>query len=100
LVELRLRRCGIDARAIDFERQAMQQVVIAPTIDRSVLGIMVDFARTVPYHLEPGRWDDSTLASVEALLAETPCHAMRSFEHVIFPDKRAPELLRAKWLEF
>ena len=98
LVERRLRRCGIEAQAIDAERQAMQPVVIGPTIDRSVLGIMVDFAKAVPYHLEPGRWDDSTLAAVEERLAETPCHAALSDDRVIFPEKRAPDLIRARWL--
>jgi hypothetical protein len=59
---------------------------------------MVDFAKAVPYHLEPGQWGEGTLQRVEDQLAETPCHAARSFERVIFPEKKAPEVLRAKWL--
>lgn len=98
LVEARLRRCGIDGRAVDAERQAMRPVVLGPTVDRSVLGIMVDFAKAVPYHLEPGRWNEDTLALVEERLAETPCHAGRSADRVIFPERKAPDLLHAKWL--
>jgi len=97
LVEARLRRCGIPGRWIEAEKKAMTSVTIGPTIDRSVLGIVVDFAKAVPYHLERGRWDDTTLLSVETRLGETPCYAGRRDDEVIFPDKRAPELLRAKW---
>jgi hypothetical protein len=98
LVEARLRRLGIDARAIDAEQQAMRPVVIGPTVDRSVLGIMVDFARAVPHHLEAGRWTEHTLPVVEERLAETPCRAARSGDRVIFPDKKTSDLFRAKWL--
>jgi len=98
LVAARLRRCGIDARAIDAEQRAMRPVVVGPTVDRSVVGIMVDFAKAVPYYLEPGQWNDATLELVEARLAETPCRVARSTDRVIFPDKKAPDLLRSKWL--
>ena len=63
----------------------MTPVTIGPTADRSVLGIMVDFAKAVPYYLEPGEWNDGTLELVEARLAETPCHAARSADRVSFP---------------
>jgi uncharacterized protein DUF6933 len=98
LVAGRLRRCGIDAHTIDAEQQAMRPVVIGPTVDRSVLGIMVDFAKSLPYHLQPGQWNEATLELVEGRLAETPCHATRSGDRVIFPEKKAPDLLRSKWL--
>jgi hypothetical protein len=97
LVETRLRRCGIAVAAIDAEMRAMAPVAIGPTVDGSVLGIMVDFARAVPYHLEPGRWDETTLLRVEDRLAKNPCYAGRSVDEVVFPEKKAPELLRAKW---
>jgi Domain of unknown function (DUF6933) len=98
LVEVRLRHLGIEVRAITAEKSAMTPVEIGPTVDRSVLGIMVDFAKSVPYELEPGCWNESTLQLVEDRLAETPCHAGRSFDQVIFPKQKAPELLSAKWL--
>jgi hypothetical protein len=98
LVEGRLKRFGLGDQAIDAEKRAMTPVAIGPTVDRSVLGVMVDFAKSVPHHLEPGQWSESTLRVVEERLAETPCHAARSSDRVIFPDKKAPELLRARWL--
>ena len=98
IVESRLGRCGIDQRAIDAEVLAMASVAIAPTADRSILGIMVDFAKGIPYYLESGQWDETTLRTIEERLAETPCHAGQSSDRVIFPEKKAPELLRDKWL--
>lgn len=98
VVEARLRRCGIDESVIAAEVGAMSSVVIGPTSDRSVLGIMIDFAKAVPFHLEPGRWDERTLRVVEECLAETPCYAARPDSQVVFPEKKAPEALMAKWL--
>jgi len=98
LVTSRLRRCGIEAPAIFSEQQAMHPVAVAPTVDRSVLGIMVDFAKAIPYYLEPGREAAEALEVVEDRLADTPCHAALSRDRVIFPNLKAPELLRAKWL--
>ena len=76
----------------------MGPVAIGPTLDRAVLGIMVDFAKAVPYYLESGEWNESTLRLVEERLAETPCHASRAAGRVIFPEQKAPELLGGKWL--
>jgi len=76
----------------------MTPVRIGAVVDRSVLGIMVDFGKGVPYHLGAGRWDDAALSEAEDRLAETPCHAGMPWGHVVFPEKRAPELLlAAKW---
>jgi uncharacterized protein DUF6933 len=98
LVESRLRRSGVEQQVIARELQAMHPIAVAPTVDRSVLGIMVDFAKAIPYYLEPGRWVGEALAVVEERLAETPCHAGLSDDRVVFPNHKAPELLRAKWL--
>jgi len=97
LVATRLRRLGIPPSVVQAEVGSMRPVLVGPTADRSVVGIMVDFAKGVPFHLDPGAWDDTTLPSVEAQLAETPCHASGRFEDVIFPERKAPELLLARW---
>ncbi len=76
----------------------MVPVAVGPTVDRSVLGIMVDFAKAVPYHLEQGQWAEAILHSIEDRLAETPCHATLSYDRVIFPERKTQQLLRAKWL--
>jgi hypothetical protein len=88
---------GIPAPLIAAEAQAMSPVRIAKTTDRSVLGIIVDFAKGIPFYLEVGGWDQTTLPFVESRLAETPCYAGRRFEDVVFPDKKTPELLAARW---
>ena len=75
----------------------MTPIEIGATIDRSVIGIMVDFAKSVPYYLEPGHWGESTLQLVEDRLAETPCYAGRAFDRVVFPKTKTLELLRLKW---
>jgi hypothetical protein len=41
-----------------------------------------------------GRHDAAT---AEDKLAETPCFAGRSFADTVFPEQKAPALLRAKW---
>jgi hypothetical protein len=97
IVAARLRRLGVAPWLIEAESAAMTPVSVAKTVDRSVLGIMVDFAKTVPFYLEAGRWDESSLRFVESRLAETPCYAGRRSEEVIVPEKRTPELLAAQW---
>ena len=96
-VGARLRRIGIPSRIVDSEVRAMSPTEVGPTQDRSVTGIMVDFAKSVPVYLEPGAWDETTLPFVESRLAETPCYATRPFEEVIFPEKMAPTVLIARW---
>jgi hypothetical protein len=94
----RLTRLGIATSLIEAERRAMTPVQIGATGDRSVLGIMVDFANGVPYFLESG-WIDGDLNAVEDRLAENPCFAGKPSEQVVFPEKQAPALLRARWAD-
>jgi hypothetical protein len=94
LVGARLQRLGIDRSVVEAEIRAMEPVTVAPTSDRAVLGYLVDFAKMVPYHLEAGGWDETTLVFVEGRLARTPCHLGRA---TIFPDCAVIELLDARW---
>ena len=68
----------------------MSPVATGATRDRSILGIMVDFAKAVPYHLEPAYSDDTSLALVEDRLAETPCYPGRSFGSSRVPREEGP----------
>ncbi|MBK8006072.1 MAG: hypothetical protein IPK12_19725 [Gemmatimonadetes bacterium] len=97
LVAARLHRLGAPPSVVDAECAAMVPVRVARTTDRSVLGSMVDFAYAVEAHLERGRWDETTLPFVESRLAETPCHASRRLEEVIWPVAAAPKLLESRW---
>lgn len=95
LIAARLRRLDVPDDLIIPELAAMAPVVIGRTISRSVVGVMVDFAKLIPLHLEPGAWDENTLAQVEAQLARTPCHASSRDDEVIWPDRDTPALLAA-----
>jgi hypothetical protein len=97
LVRARLDRLGVSRPVIDAEMGAMQLVVTADTSNRSVTGVMVDFAQMVPYHLYAGRWNDDSLPHVESRLARTPCFAGKPADQVIFPDQAAPRLLAKRW---
>jgi hypothetical protein len=100
LVATALRRLGVANVLIAAEVATMSAVVIAPTRDRSTLGILVDAGRSVPYHLEAGRWDDTTLPFVEARLAETPWRASKRSAEVVFPNEAAPRLMTDRWGAF
>jgi hypothetical protein len=57
----------------------------------------VDFAKNIPYYLDAGGWGDRALDELQHRLAATPCHASGPSDRVVFPFKKAPELLAAKW---
>jgi hypothetical protein len=97
LVASRLRRHDVDRRLIEREVGAMSPVVIAPTADRSVVGIMIQIAKELPLHLEIGGWDETTLSVVEAQLARTPWHAGRRDSEVVWPDRKIHPLLADRW---
>ena len=97
VVTSRLERLGIPWPIIQAEAAAMVPVEVAKTADRSVLGILVDFAKSVPYYVGPGSLDELALRRAESLLADTPCYAGGSYEQVVFPKRKAPELLEARW---
>lgn len=82
---------------VESEVARMSPVLTGPTQDRSVIGIMVDFAKAVPFHLQPAAWDESTLPFVEAQLAETPCHAGKRDDQVVWPSRDAVAILEARW---
>lgn len=97
LVGDRLGRLGVAEHQIRAEESVMTPVTIARTEDRSVLGVMVDFGKAIPFYLEIDGWDETTLPFVESRLGETPCYAGRRFEEVIFPEKTARKLLAARY---
>ncbi|MBB6092389.1 hypothetical protein HNQ60_001235 [Povalibacter uvarum] len=97
LVEGRIQRLGIEAAALVSEVQASTLVRIGKTVDRSVTGQMVDFAKAIPYYLPEREWGEADLEFVENRLAETPCRAGGSFKDVIFPRETAIRLLESHW---
>ena len=97
IVGARLRRLGMRSAWIQAETAVMQSVAVAKTADRSVVGIMVDYAFSLPYHLHRGQWDETTLPFVEAQLAENPCFAGKAAGKCIVPVDATPELLASRW---
>lgn len=96
LVAARLRRLGVLERVVEAEVALMAPVAIAPIRDRSVLGIMVEFAKMAPSYLVPDDWNETTLPFLESWLARTPCHAGGRSQDVIWPDKAARNLLNGR----
>jgi hypothetical protein len=84
-----LRELNVDPDVIERERTAMQEVVVAPTNNRSVLGTMNDFI----VQLEWIRESKPHLSLIEfsLALAETPVSPLR-YEH---PAAVARRLLEA-----
>lgn len=98
LVEGRLQRLGVHADLIAAELRSMAPVVTAATADRSILGTLNDFAQAMPYYLDSVTPGPKSLTGLEAWLAQTPCHSASIGDRVVFPDRKAPEVLRTKWL--
>jgi hypothetical protein len=97
MVAGRLHRLGVDPAVIHAEVEAMDPVEVGKTVDRSVVGIMVDFAKMIPYILPPGAWEEGWLPLVEEQLQRTPCYAGRRFEDVVFPESKTVDLLSKRW---
>lgn len=97
IVGQRLSRLGVARPLVDAELEAMQATHLAKTSDRSVLGVMVDFAKMLPHALPVGFSDHSGLMEAEEFLWGNPCYAGKSDRDVVFPRMRAPDLLRARW---
>lgn len=97
IVEERLWRLGTRDEVLAAEVAAMSDVAVAKTVDRSVTGQMVDFAKAVPFYLPGNPWSEDDLKAVEDRLAKTPCRASGPSQGVIFPRKTALGLLEDRW---
>jgi len=97
MVRARLERLGVSTMLIDAEVQAIDPVHVAVTADRSVLGILTDFCRTLPYYLSTQVWGEPELFEAERKLADTPCFVSRKYEETVWPAQMAVELLQQRW---
>lgn len=97
MVRARLERLGVDSTSIDAEVRAIDSVHVAPTADKSVLGILTDFCRTLPYYLPSQAWGEHEMFEAERKLADTPCFVTRKYEDTIWPKEMAVKLLRQRW---
>ncbi len=94
IVERRLRDLRIAEPLITAEIERMDEVLVAPTNDRSVVGTMVDFVHTVRFvSARYGKPPGETLSQFEELLEQTPCRAGRPQGETVFPADKTRELL-------
>ena len=98
LVDSRLRRLAVSRNAIECEVAATSQVAVGKTLDRSVVGQMVDFAKALTFYLPETGWGASDLREAEERFAETPCRCSGAHEDVIWPERTAIRLLELTWL--
>lgn len=72
---------GIPSELIEAELDEMRDVVWARSASRRATGILVDFAKALPFYLEDG----SSLDAVAAKLADTPINPLSPT--TVFPDQ-------------
>ncbi len=82
-----LRALVISPNDIEGEDAAMRECVYGKTTSKQVLGIVVDFARMLPFHLDEG----DSLAEASLRLANTPCSPL--FKTTTSPDRTTKALL-------
>jgi hypothetical protein len=97
LVEARLNRLGVEKNLIDCEVEVTRVVRVGKTVDKSVLGTLVDFAKTLPYYLPTDGWGPDDLILAEERFAETPCRCSGSLEATIWPRRDSISLLHQRW---
>jgi len=72
---------GIASEAIEHELASMADVAYGKTTNRQILGVMVDFAKGLPFYVDR----EGTLLNVSMTLAETPCSPL--YKTRISPDR-------------
>lgn len=77
---------GVEPGVIEAEREAMAEVRIAPTNDRSVVGVMTEFAFLGEH------WFEGDLTALSLRMAGTPVGPLRSGDR--FPDRALAALVR------
>jgi hypothetical protein len=97
IVAAALLRANMPLRQIERECAAMSPVSVAKTADRSVVGILVDFAGAVAAYLPFGKWDENTFPAVESRLVRTPCFASRPMSETVFPIDATRKALEDRW---
>ena len=100
LVAEALRRLDVAPVLIAAETAAMSPVHVAPTRDRSILGVLNDIAQRIPFHLREMVWNDATLPFVEARLIQTPWRLPKRSKEYLWPLDLIPKLLTDRWGAF
>lgn len=76
---------GVGKEVVDAEREHMREVRLGPTLDRSVVGSMNDFAFLADHRRDDaGGLDDFDLGELSKRLAHVPCGPL--YKSHTFPD--------------
>ena len=97
IVAARLDGMAVPRDWVRAEVDAMVPTLVAKTASRSVLGVMVDFAKVAPYYQRAEGWDEAWPRELETRLADTPCFAKRPLGKAFYPVDEAMRLLAEKW---
>jgi hypothetical protein len=89
----RLSRLGVESSWITPEIATMTPVLVSRTTDRAVLGILVDFAKALPYYAESTLARTGTGSELEEWLQDTPCFVSGT-RTTIFPVDKTVSALR------
>ncbi len=84
---------GVSQEFVDAEREQMSEVRIAPTADRSVVGMMNEFAFLADVRRDsgPSGFDDIDLGELSRDLAHVPCGPL--YKSRTYPDVELLALL-------
>ncbi len=97
LIDERLKRLPINAHVRQCEVEATRSFAVAKTTDRSVLGQLVDFAKSLTFYIPEGLWGEADLRNAEDRFGETPCRCSGSYSDTIWPERASVQLLEATW---
>lgn len=81
IVAAQLRLLGVDEDVVEADRDAMHDVRVAPTADRSVVGMMNEFVSMAGHR----RDRDGDLTATSTHLAHTPCGPL--YKSHTYPDR-------------
>jgi hypothetical protein len=87
-----LRDLGVSEEAIAAERRSMEEIAMARTIDRHVVGSVNEFVHAVRFALEDRL--DKSLHALSLWLADTPILPLKDY-----PDRMTRRLLEARRLQ-
>ena len=76
-----LRALGVAASDVEREQAAMSEIVFGKAVNRQVLGVMIDFAKALPFYID----GTPSLLALSLKLAGTPCGPL--YKRTSFPDK-------------
>jgi hypothetical protein len=81
-----LRALDVDGGAIAREVSAMDGVAFGKATNRQAIGVMIEFARLLPFYVE----EAPSLLAVSLKLADTPCGPL--YKSTVFPNRTAEAL--------